>query len=129
MSQPQRTSLTIGRLPDNDVVVPLDMVSGHHARLERDGERVFLIDNDSRNGTAVNDPRKKIRRVEIHPGDSVFLGTHMMPARELFAALFPDAHDSGDGRAARSEAAPGKAPREAAVAPKGAAERSFRGLA
>ena len=62
MPWPNLCSITVGRLPDNDVVVPLDMVSGHHARLEREGNRVFLVDLESRNGTSLNDPLKKITR-------------------------------------------------------------------
>ena len=61
MPWPNLSTITVGRLPDNDVVIPLDMVSGHHARLEREGNRVFLVDLDSRNGTVLNDPVKKIR--------------------------------------------------------------------
>ena len=57
-------SITIGRLPDNDVVIPLDMVSGHHARLERDGSGVFLVDLGSSNGTSLNDALNKIQRVD-----------------------------------------------------------------
>ena len=44
MPWPNLCSITVGRLPDNDVVVPLDVVSGRHARLEREGNRVLLID-------------------------------------------------------------------------------------
>jgi pSer/pThr/pTyr-binding forkhead associated (FHA) protein len=89
MPWPNLISITVGRLPDNDVVVPLDVVSGCHARLEREGNRVFLIDLDSTNGTALNDPLNKIRRAAIQPSDVVFLGTHRIPARELLVAL-PD---------------------------------------
>src|SRR5262249_14003193 len=37
-------SVRIGRSPDNDVVIGVDCVSGHHARLERVGEQVFVTD-------------------------------------------------------------------------------------
>ena len=55
-------SISIGRLPDNDIVLPLDTVSGHHAKLEREGEQTFLVDLGSTNGTAINDPLNKITR-------------------------------------------------------------------
>lgn len=80
-------TVTIGRAPDNDVVIPLDMVSGHHARLEQEGDAVYLVDLGSSNGTAVNDPLKKITRVAIQPGDEIFLGTHRVAAWELLKAL------------------------------------------
>ena len=107
MPWPNLSSITVGRLPDNDVVVPLDMVSGHHARLEREGNRVFLIDLESRNGTSLNDPLNKISRTAIQPGDVVFLGTHKVMARDLLAALPDDVPDAGTARqATKLEASP-----------------------
>ncbi len=38
------TSITIGRLPDNDLVISMETVSGHHARLEREGNLAYLVD-------------------------------------------------------------------------------------
>jgi pSer/pThr/pTyr-binding forkhead associated (FHA) protein len=80
-------SITIGRIPGNDVVIPLDTVSSRHARLERDGARLWLVDEGSTNGTAVGNPLNKIERVLLKPGDIVFLGTHRVAAAELLAAL------------------------------------------
>jgi len=84
---PDLSSITVGRLADNDVVIPLDTVSGHHARLERQGNRVFLVDLDSTNGTALNDPFNKISRAAVQPSDVVFFGTHQVAAAELLAEL------------------------------------------
>ncbi len=81
------SSITIGRHVDNDVVIPLDAVSGEHARLEREGDRIFLVDLGSTNGTAINDPLNKIRRAVLRATDAVFLGTHRVPAADLIAAL------------------------------------------
>jgi pSer/pThr/pTyr-binding forkhead associated (FHA) protein len=80
-------SITVGRTPGNDVVIPLDTVSSRHARLERDGSRVWLIDEGSTNGTAVGNPLNKIERVLLKPDDIVFLGTHRIAAADLLAAL------------------------------------------
>ena len=102
MPWPNLCSITVGRLPDNDVVVPLDVVSGRHARLEREGNRVLLIDLDSRNGTSLNDPRNKISRAAIQPGDVVFLGTHKIMAAQLLAAL-PEGRAGSRAGAARHE--------------------------
>jgi hypothetical protein len=114
--QERTTSITVGRLPDNDVVIAFDMVSGHHARLEREGNRVFLVDLGSRNGTSVNDPLNKISRAPIQAGDVVFLGTHKVMARDLLAALPADMPE-----ATRLEASPlaglGVRPSPAAPAP------------
>ena len=87
-------AITIGRRADNDVVIPLDAVSGEHARLEREGSRVFLVDLGSTNGTALNDPANKIKRAVLKPTDAVFLGTHRVSAADLLAALPATPHDA-----------------------------------
>ncbi len=46
--------ITIGRYPDNALVLPATTVSGHHARLHREGNDWFLTDSGSTNGTVVN---------------------------------------------------------------------------
>jgi pSer/pThr/pTyr-binding forkhead associated (FHA) protein len=84
---PMVTTVTIGRLPDNDIVIPLDMISAHHARLEQEGDSVYLVDAGSSNGTAVNELNNKITRTAIHPADQVFFGTHRVAAWELLKAF------------------------------------------
>ena len=112
MPWPNLCSITVGRLPDNDVVIPVVMVSGRHARVEREGSRVFLIDLKSTNGTSINDPLNKITRAPLQPGDVVFLGTHKITAADLLAALPADAPaDRGAARqGTRIETAPPAAP-------------------
>jgi predicted component of type VI protein secretion system len=46
--------VTIGRAPDNGIVVADASVSGHHAQLELAGDTYRLKDLDSTNGTRVN---------------------------------------------------------------------------
>lgn len=87
---PWPLTITIGRLPDNNVVINLETISSHHARLEREGDRVYLVDLGSTNGTAINNPLKKITRAPLTPQDVVYLGTHRMQASALFAKLPPE---------------------------------------
>lgn len=84
---PMVRSVTIGRLPDNDIVIPLDMISGRHARLDQEGDTANLIDLESKNGTAINDPLNKVTRAAIQPTDAVYFGTHRVAAWELLKAL------------------------------------------
>ncbi|MGA7672090.1 MAG: protein kinase [Nitrolancea sp.] len=49
--------LTVGRLPDNDLVLEGNDVSRHHVRLEWDGARVTATDLGSSNGTLLADVR------------------------------------------------------------------------
>jgi FHA domain/Domain of unknown function (DUF1707) len=73
---------TIGRAPSCDCVLPEDCVSRHHAELRRDGERWFLRDLGSSNGTRVNGLRV-IEDTEVRPGDRLSLGgaAYMLRAR------------------------------------------------
>ena len=45
--------LTVGRLPDNDIVIEDDLVSGHHGRIEKVGAHWRYVDLGSTNGSVV----------------------------------------------------------------------------
>ena len=47
-------AVSVGRDQDDDVVVPSDGASRHHARFERAGAEVRVVDLGSTNGTRVN---------------------------------------------------------------------------
>jgi hypothetical protein len=63
---------SVGRAPDNDIVLPDGDVSRHHARLEYDSGRLTVQDLRSTNGTWVNG--QKIERRVIGPGDEMTFG-------------------------------------------------------
>lgn len=65
---------TIGRLPGNTIVIDHSSVSGHHARVFRDGDRFVVEDLASTNGTFVNG--KHVSRHPLASGDAVRIGTH-----------------------------------------------------
>ena len=67
------TRMIVGRAPNCDCVVPEDCVSRRHAQLWRDGERWYVRDLGSRNGTRVNGVRV-IEATEVRPGDRLDLG-------------------------------------------------------
>jgi hypothetical protein len=67
---------TIGRRPDNDIVLSDRAVSGRHARIELTGGQVTIQDLDSTNGTFVNG-----RRVVTHSlqdGDMIAIGNYRL---------------------------------------------------
>src|SRR6186997_1179700 len=66
--------VTIGRMPDNNLVIDNPAVSGRHARVYRKGNHYVLEDLKSTNGTFVND--KPIARHTLLDGDVILVGKH-----------------------------------------------------
>jgi pSer/pThr/pTyr-binding forkhead associated (FHA) protein len=64
--------LLIGRSLDNHVVLVDDLVSGHHAQIVQEGERYYIKDLDSDNGTFLNGV--KIQREELSSGSKIKAG-------------------------------------------------------
>jgi pSer/pThr/pTyr-binding forkhead associated (FHA) protein len=67
---------TIGRLPDNSVIIENPAVSSHHACIFREGDHFVVEDLQSTNGTFVNG--KRISRQALQYGDVVLVGTHAL---------------------------------------------------
>jgi pSer/pThr/pTyr-binding forkhead associated (FHA) protein len=66
--------VSIGRSPDNGIVIDNPAVSHYHARVFNEEGRLMLEDFGSLNGTFVNGQRVKM--VTLKPGDSVAIGKH-----------------------------------------------------
>jgi pSer/pThr/pTyr-binding forkhead associated (FHA) protein len=66
------SSLTIGRLAENDIVLTDDMVSGSHAQLTCTGGIWTIEDKGSANGTSINNT--KVSRKVLKPGDLLNIG-------------------------------------------------------
>jgi pSer/pThr/pTyr-binding forkhead associated (FHA) protein len=88
--------VSIGRSPDNAVVIDNPAVSHYHARVFNEEGRLMLEDFGSLNGTFVNGQRVKM--VGLKPGDSVMIGKHTIVVT-----------DSADVRAQRIQAGESKA--------------------
>ncbi|HLW00145.1 MAG TPA: FHA domain-containing protein [Ktedonobacterales bacterium] len=80
--------ITIGRKPDNLVVLAHAMVSGHHARLVREGGTYRLLDLGSTNHTYVNAQAvtsyllKLGDEIRIGPYRLIYESTHLTPYDE-----------------------------------------------
>lgn len=68
--------VSIGRLPDNNIVIDNPAVSGRHARVYREGSHYVLEDLKSTNGTFVNE--KPIARHTLLEGDVILVGKHTL---------------------------------------------------
>jgi len=64
--------LTVGRDPENHVVIETDSVSRRHARIEPYNAEWYLVDLDSTNGTYLND--KMVVRARLESGDLIKIG-------------------------------------------------------
>lgn len=91
--------VSIGRLPDNNIVIDNPAVSGRHARVFREGNHYVVEDLKSTNGTFVN--QKPIARHTLLEGDVVLVGKHSLvftlvgadqsePAAHPVGAFVPD---------------------------------------
>jgi ABC-type multidrug transport system ATPase subunit/pSer/pThr/pTyr-binding forkhead associated (FHA) protein len=75
MSQLQGAVISIGRTPDNKIVVPHPQVSSRHAQIVTQGGQIFLEDLRSANGTFVRGQRiAPGQRVPVQNGERVFIG-------------------------------------------------------
>src|SRR5271155_1701048 len=72
--------VSIGRSPDNGIVIDNPAVSHYHARVFKEEDRLMLEDFGSMNGTFVNGQRVKM--VTLKPGDSVGIGKHTIVVSE-----------------------------------------------
>lgn len=64
---------TIGRDPENEILVNDPHVSAQHARLKVEGEDLYLTDLDSTNGTYINGDLIKGKQ-KLFPGDEIIIG-------------------------------------------------------
>jgi ABC-type multidrug transport system ATPase subunit/pSer/pThr/pTyr-binding forkhead associated (FHA) protein/ABC-type multidrug transport system permease subunit len=84
----EAAELTIGRKPDNTVVLPHPQVSGHHARLLREGGAYRILDLHSTNHVYVNgqlvtnDLLKMGDEVRIGPYRLLYESTQLVPFDE-----------------------------------------------
>ena len=68
--------IIVGRSSDLDMVLVEDMVSRKHARIQMQGDQIWIEDLGSTNGTFVNG--EKIKRARLKEGDRVLIGTSIL---------------------------------------------------
>lgn len=72
--------LSIGRVPDNDVMIDNLAVSRHHAVIAEEGGIFYIEDQQSVNGTFVNG--EKVTKQEISNNDEILIGKHTLIFKE-----------------------------------------------
>ncbi len=91
----QKPFQTIGRTPDNDIVLSHPQVSSRHAVLVKTAGQVFIEDRGSANGTYVKGQRIAPGvKVPVQPGERIYLGPMPLvihiPAEGAGQVLIPD---------------------------------------
>jgi pSer/pThr/pTyr-binding forkhead associated (FHA) protein len=76
--QPERV-LTIGRSKQNDLILPVGMVSRNHSRIQWNGSAFVIEDLGSSNGTFVNETEVKSR--DLSDGDEIKIGPYNLTFR------------------------------------------------
>src|SRR6266404_1130051 len=74
--------VTIGRLPDNLLQVDNPAVSGHHAKIYWDTDHYVLEDNNSTNGTYVNN--RRVSKAVLQDQDQIMVGKHTVVFKDAW---------------------------------------------
>ena len=75
--------ITIGRAPENWIVLPDSHISAFHAELHILGDRAVIRDLDSTNGTSLGTFENRIWEAEVEPDDIIFFGASRYRVRDL----------------------------------------------
>ena len=92
--------LTIGRAPDNRLVVRDGRASRHHARIDGRRGTLILSDLGSTNGSFVND--RRVESVALGAGDRIRIGTTALIVEAVGGDVRTDEADRNEGSAAAS---------------------------
>jgi pSer/pThr/pTyr-binding forkhead associated (FHA) protein len=89
-------SWTIGRTPENDIIIDHQKVSRHHARIERQADQFLIRDLGSTNGTYLG--KQPIQTHTLRHADTLFIGNVQLIFKDMRQA------DQGLGMFSEQEA-------------------------
>ena len=84
----EKLPVTIGRMPDNDIVLKDSPVSRYHAVISLKDRIFFVEDLGSKNGTSVNNERVGSKKLNV--GDRITIGEHIILFDAANKAMFSD---------------------------------------
>jgi pilus assembly protein CpaF len=88
----EKSEVTIGRIPGNDIVLPKGNVSKHHSRIVFKDNKFIIVDLKSTNGTFVNG--KKIGAPQVlKASDKVYIGDYIISVIEDEAPAEEEQHE------------------------------------
>ena len=71
-----KPAITVGRKPDNDVVIDNPAISSHHCKVVMKGDTYYVEDLESTNGTFVNE--KRVVKSGLHDQDVIGVAKHAL---------------------------------------------------
>ena len=93
--------VTVGRLPDNAVQLDNPAVSSYHAKIYWDRDHYAVEDNNSLNGTYLN--QRRVSRHDLKDGDSILIGKHTLVFASTGLEYIPGREGAPAARAASPE--------------------------
>lgn len=87
----EASELTIGRKPDNTIVLQHPLVSGHHARLVREGGTYRILDLHSTNHIYVNG--QLVTNYLLKMGDEIHIGPYRLVYESTHLAQYDDSNN------------------------------------
>lgn len=91
-----RKEITIGRSDNCDIVLADSKVSRSHARFFKQGDKFFIEDLGSLNGTFVNNERLSGKR-ELKATDTVYIGLNALKLKDVIKNLATEAVITAEG--------------------------------
>lgn len=88
-----KNEVSIGRAPENDLVIQDGSISRFHAKIYREGDHWHVTDLGSKNGTHVNDVSAPVS--SLKDGDEILLGKLPMQFKDQAAGVALTAPPSG----------------------------------
>jgi ABC-type multidrug transport system ATPase subunit len=85
--------ITVGKHFQNDIVIDHPKVSRYHLTVRQQGDRFFVLDLNSTNGTFVN--RDPIQWTHIEFSDELMLGDHVLSFETLGSVRHSEVHAEG----------------------------------
>jgi predicted RNA-binding Zn-ribbon protein involved in translation (DUF1610 family) len=88
-----KSEFTLGRSPDNDIVIDDPFVGRKHLNIVYRSEKELLIEDlDSNNFTFVNEVR--IKKKSVTPDDHISLGSYILDTKNLFIEVAKKVNES-----------------------------------
>lgn len=86
------SSLVVGRIASNDLVLPDPSLSQIHCRFDAEGGKVVVTDLGSTNGTLVNG--MSVLQCRLRDGDTILIGNTLLQLHRHTNSMIPETHFS-----------------------------------